>query len=65
MISIIAFTSRFPALIHSVREILINLGINVRISKDGNDVRIDDQKSVERYVDIVGTNNPKHKNKFL
>lgn len=61
----IAFTSRSPALVHSVREILINLGINVRISKDGNDVRIDDQKSVERYVDIIGTNNPKHKNKFL
>ena len=53
----IAFTSRSPALIQSVKETLINFGINARISKDGCDVRIDGQKDVEKYLKTVGTHN--------
>lgn len=61
----IAFTSRSTQLIQSVRDILINLGFCVRMSKNGNDVRIDSQKDVERYMNIIGTSNPKHNGKFL
>ena len=44
----IAFTSKSDVLLKSVENILINLGLCVRITKDGNDVRIDNQNDVYR-----------------
>lgn len=61
----IAFTNRNKILIESVKKILMNLGFHVRITKDGNDIRIENQEDVLRYMDIVGTSNPKFMNKII
>ena len=60
----IAFTSASLPLIYSVTKALINFGINVRISKNHKDVRIEDGKSVERYIKEIGTHNHKHLEKI-
>ena len=60
----IAFTSASHPLISSVSKILINLGFNVRISKNQRDVRIDDVKHVCRYIKEIGTHNRKHLEKI-
>ena len=60
----IAFTSASLPLIQSVSKTLINFGINARISKNHKDVRIEGQKSVYRYIKLVGTHNDKHSQKM-
>jgi hypothetical protein len=60
----IAFTSKSPALLNSVRTVLIKLGFYVRMTKDGNDIRIESRKDVIRYMKIIGTHNPKFENKM-
>lgn len=55
----IAFTSKSPQLLNSVSEILIKLGIYVRMTKDGNDLRLESQKDVIKYIELIGTSNPK------
>jgi DNA-binding XRE family transcriptional regulator len=56
----IDFTSASIPLVLSVREILINLGFNVRISKNRQDVRIEDSKYVCKYIKEIGSHNDKH-----
>lgn len=56
----IAFTSASIPLILSVREILINFGFNVRISKNHKDIRIEDGKYVLKYIKEIGSHNDKH-----
>lgn len=56
----IAFTSASIPLVISVREILINFGFNVRISKNHKDIRIEDNKYVCKYIKEIGSNNDKH-----
>ena len=56
----IAFTSASVPLILSVREILINFGFNVRISKNHKDIRIEDDKYVLKYIKEIGSHNDKH-----
>lgn len=60
----IAFTNKCPLVIKFVKDILLKLGFCVRISKNGNDVRIESKKDVQRYVDIIGTSNPKFLDKI-
>jgi len=60
----IAFTSASVPLINSVAKTLINLGINVRISKNGKDVRIENSKYVAKYINDIGTHNHKHLQKI-
>ncbi len=60
----IAFTSKSPSLLSSVSEILIKLGFYVRITKDGNDIRIENQKNVLKYIELIGSSNPKFNNKI-
>ncbi len=57
----IAFTSKSKLVLMSVADILIKLGFCVRITKDGNDVRIENKSDVSKYLKIIGTGN----NKFL
>ena len=59
------------AFVDSVADALINLGINVRISKNyrdksgrGGDVRIDDALCVKKYIQKIGTHNQKHLDKI-
>jgi len=60
----IAFTNTSTPLVLSVQKILINSGFNVRISKNGKDVRIEDHFSVEKYIREIGTHNHKHLEKI-
>jgi hypothetical protein len=61
----IAFTSKSPMLINSVRSILTSLGITSRISKDKNDVRIDGAQDVQKYFTIIGSHNPKYAQRVM
>jgi intein/homing endonuclease len=61
----IAFTSRCSNIIKSVSEILIKQGICVRITKDGNDIRIESKEGVKRYLKIFNTHNIKFKDKII
>lgn len=65
----IAFTSASAPLRLSVKEILINLGFNVRMSKvransNGRDIRIEDSQYVQRYIQKIGSHNQKHIDKI-
>lgn len=65
----IAFTSASAPLRESVGNILINYGFNVRMSSErknnrGGDIRIDDMKSVEKYIREIGSHNQKHLDKI-
>ncbi len=65
----IAFTSASAPLRLSVREILINFGFNVRMSKvrknsNGRDIRIEDSQYVQRYIKEIGSHNQKHIDKI-
>lgn len=55
----IAFTNRNSSILKSVKEILINLGFCVRMTKDGDDIRIENKKDVARYLNVIGTSNLK------
>lgn len=59
----IAFTSKSPLLLDSVSKILIKFGFYVRMTKDGNDIRIESKKDVLKYIEIIGSSNPKFDNK--
>ena len=52
------FTSRSSLLLGSVSGILTELGIKNRMRKDN--IRIEAQKDVKTYFNIVGSHNPKH-----
>ena len=60
----IAFTSASIPLVYSVAKTLINLGFNVRISKNYKDVRIEDTKYVNKYIEEIGSHNYKHLQKI-
>jgi len=57
----IAFTNKCPLVLQSFYKILIKLGFHVRITKDGNDVRIDRKDDIVKYLKVIGTSNPKFK----
>ncbi|EKE19549.1 MAG: hypothetical protein ACD_8C00141G0001 [uncultured bacterium] len=56
----LAFTSRSFPLLNSVRNILTDLKIKSRITRNNFDVRIDARNDVEDYFRIFGSHNPKH-----
>lgn len=60
----IGFSSRSPELIRSVHRILTKLCINAKINYNGNEVKLESVADVKRYMKLVGTHNPKHKEKF-
>lgn len=55
----IAFTSKSPLLLDTVSKILIKLEFYVRMTKDGNDIRIENQNDVVKYIEMIGSSNPK------
>ncbi|HEY9583518.1 MAG TPA: LAGLIDADG family homing endonuclease [Candidatus Paceibacterota bacterium] len=61
----IALTNKCTLVLLSVKRFLINLGFYVRITKDGNDIRIEKKEDVKKYMEIVGTSNQKFKNKII
>lgn len=54
------FCSASPPLISSVIQILKKFNFNPRLSHNGRNVWIDNQKEVARYLIAIGSNNPKH-----
>ena len=56
------FTSRSQPLQLSVAKLLINFGINARIS--GFDVCVDSRESMRKYFDLIGSHNPKHLKRY-
>lgn len=54
------FCSASPALIKSVIQILREFDFAPRLSHNGRNVLVDSQKEVARYLKIIGSNNPKH-----
>ena len=59
------FCSASKPLVKSVIGILKKFDFNPRLSHNGRNVWIDSQNEVKRYFKIIGSNNPKHKNRFL
>lgn len=60
----VSFTSHSKPLLRSVLKILKNLNIGARITKTWRDVRIDAQRDVKKYVEIVGFHNQKNLKKY-
>ncbi len=58
------FCSLSPALIETVYLILCKNGMNPYVSQ-GKKIRLESQKDVERYFEIIGTSNPKHLRRWL
>lgn len=59
----IGFTTKSYPLLKSASNILDRLGIKYGISKRG-DVRIESQKNVEKYLNLVNSHNPKHLERY-
>lgn len=55
----ISFTSMSPDLIKTVYQSLIKLRFNVRISKSGKDVLIENMAHIAQYLKTIGSNNEK------
>lgn len=61
----LSFTNSLLPMLQFVFEVLSNLGMNPRVTKNGKEVRIESKSDMERYFHIVGTNNPKHLYRWL
>ncbi len=59
----IDFTNRSLPLLNSVSKLLVELGINHRF-RDRYQIRIEAQKDVKKYFDLIGSHNPKHLKKY-
>lgn len=60
----LSFTNSSVPLLQFVFEILSDLGMSPRATKNGKEVRIESQADMERYFCIVGSNNQKHLNRW-
>ena len=60
----LSFTSASESLVHTVYFLLSGLGFHPRISRNGKDVRLESISDVKRYFEIIGSDNPKHLNRF-
>lgn len=60
----ISFSNRSIPLLEGVFHALTLLGMKPRITKDRKDVRIESQKDVKLYFDLVGTSNAKYLKKY-
>jgi transcriptional regulator with XRE-family HTH domain len=60
----LSFTSRSYPLLLGASQILANLGIQHRITKNRCDIRVESQKEVEKYFLQIGSSNPKHTTRY-
>lgn len=60
----VSFSNASHPLICSVNKLLTQCGLNVRVSKDQKEVRIESKKDVDNFFKMIGTNNPKHLNRY-
>ena len=61
----ISFSSYSPALIKSFHAPLKSFCIKSEIAYNGLAVRIESQENVKKYLEVIGTHNPKHREKFI
>lgn len=61
----ISFSNRSVPLLKTVLHTLTLLGMKPRITRDEKDVRIESQKDVKLYFDLVGTSNVKYLKKYM
>ena len=61
----LAFTSASRPLLQSVHDILTELGIRVRLARQGRDIRIDSIDEMKKYFRLIGSNNQKHLKRYL
>ena len=59
------FTSASPLLVKSVVEILEYLGFSPRVRRKGRAVQLEKKEEIRQYLDVIGTSNPKHLQRFL
>ncbi|MEX2514673.1 MAG: LAGLIDADG family homing endonuclease [Candidatus Paceibacterota bacterium] len=60
----IDFTTLSQQLRDQVMDILKNLHVEAKINYNGKSVRIENQAGVDKYMKVVGTNNPKHATQY-
>ena len=60
----ISFSSRSPLLIRSVFSLLQYFCIKSEIAYNGMEVRIQSRENVRRFMQLIGTSNPKHADKY-
>ena len=61
----INFCSASGPLVASVMSIFKRFDFKPRLSHNGRNVWIDNRHEVERYFEVIGSNNPKHHERFL
>ncbi|MFZ2303247.1 MAG: LAGLIDADG family homing endonuclease [Minisyncoccia bacterium] len=61
----LSFTNVSVPLLKFVFEVLGNLGMNPRTTKNGKEVRLESQADMGSYFRLIGSNNPKHLNRWL
>ncbi len=59
----LSFTSASPPLLATVCASFESLGLKPRIGSN-KDVRLDSKADMERYFEVIGTNNPKHLRRY-
>lgn len=60
----LSFTNLSVPLLQFVFNILSDMGMRPRVTNNGKEVRIESQSDMERYFRIIGSNNPKHLNRW-
>ncbi len=60
----LCFTSASRPLLESVHKILINAGVNAKMQGERR-IYIYSFKEIIKYFKVIGSNNPKHKEKFI
>lgn len=58
------FTSASPSLIQSVFNRLRNFNLNPKIRRNNGSVQIENKENIDKYFQIIGTSNPKHKHRY-
>lgn len=59
----LSFCSMSPALIKTVKIFLQNRGFHIRV-KQGKDIRIESVADMKRYMQLIGSHNPKHLKRY-
>lgn len=61
----LSFTNASVPLLKFVFKVLSDLGMSPRDTKNGKEVRLESRVDMERYFKVVGSNNPKHLNRWM
>ncbi len=54
-----SFSSASPSLTRRVCDVLLDLGLNARITRNKREVRIEKKSDIKKYFTLIGSSNPK------